>query len=292
MAATMSRPASLRGRTGRVTDFHTHIFPSWLQRRRDEFLERDATFGELYGDPKYKLATVDDLVRAMDEDGVDRAVTMGMGWTDIELARGCNDYIAESVQRYPNRIIGLGSVNPVWGDEAAIELERCVELGLRGVGEMHPDTQGFDLGDADTMRPVLEVADRYGLVITTHSSEPVGHLYQGKGETTPRTLMRFIENARSYPNVKIVCAHWGGGLPFYALMPEVRDALSNVWFDTAASPFLYSPDVFSTVAGLIGPSRVLPGSDFPLIRFRRIQRDMEASGMRLEELGSSGPFGG
>ena len=37
----------------------------------------------------------------------------------------------------------------------------------------------------------------------------------------------------------IIAAHWGGGLPFYALMPEVRDALQNVWFDTAAGHLLY-----------------------------------------------------
>ena len=59
---------------------------------------------------------------------------------------------------------------------------------------------------------MLEVAQEHGLVITTHSSEPVGHTYAGKGSTTPQVLMRFIENAQAYPNVKIICAHWGGGL--------------------------------------------------------------------------------
>ena len=49
-----------------------------------------------------------------------------------------------------------------------------------------------------------------------------------------------------------MCAHWGGGLPFYALMPEVEDSLSNVYFDSAASPFLYDASVFPTVAGLVG----------------------------------------
>ena len=124
---------------------------------------------------------------------------MGMGWTDPGLAREANDYIIESARKYPDRIIGFCSVNPAWGDAAAREIERCVKLGARGIGELHPDTQGFDIGDATTMAPVLEVAQEYGLVITTHSSEPVGHIYAGKGSTTPRKLMRFIENARAYP---------------------------------------------------------------------------------------------
>ena len=226
----------------------------------------------------------------MDEDGVDRSVVMGMGWTDPGVAREANDYIIESARKYPDRIIGFCSVNPAWGDDAAREVERCANLGMRGVGELHPDTQRFDIGDAATMASVLEVAEEYELVITTHSSEPVGHSYAGKGSTTPQALMRFIENARAYPNVRIICAHWGGGLPFYALMPEVGDALSNVWFDTAASPFLYTPDVFPMVAALVGPEKILPGSDFPLLRFGRVRQQVEQAGMKVEDFAGVSPL--
>ena len=224
----------------------------------------------------------------MDKDRVDRSVAMGIGWTDPGLAREVNDYIIESVRNYPDRIIGFCSVNPAWGELAAREVERCARAGLVGIGELHANTQGFDIGDTDTMRPLLEVANDYSLAITTHTSEPVGHLYQGKGHTTPDVTMRFIENARAYPNVKIVCAHWGGGLPFYALMPEVKDALQNVWFDTAASPFLYSQEVFSIVANLVGADKILLGSDFPLIRFRRIRSQIEESGMMLGDFNGGG----
>ena len=238
-----------------VTDYHTHIFPSSATAERERWLRHDATFRELYTNPDARLASAEELVAAMDEDGVDRSVAMGMGWTDPGLAREANDYIIESARKYPDRIVGFCSVNPAWGDVAAREVERCAKLGLRGIGELHPDTQGFDIGDAATMGPVLEVAEEHGLVITTHSSEPVGHSYAGKGSTTPQALMRFIENARDYPNVKIICAHWGGGLPFYALMPEVREALGNVWFDTAASPFLYTPEVFPRCRRSLGRRR-------------------------------------
>ena len=271
-----------------VTDFHTHIFPPWLRREREKWVERDATFGELFADPKARLATAEDLIRAMDEDAVDRSVTMGIGWTDPGLAHAANDYIIESAQAYPDRIIGFCSVNPAWGEAAAREVERCASAGIVGIGELHADTQRFDIADADTMRPLLEVANERGLIITAHTSEPVGHLYQGKGHTTPEATMRFIENARAYPNVKIVCAHWGGGLPFYALMPEVKDALQNVWFDTAASPFLYSPEIFSLVADLVGADKILLGSDFPLLRFRRIRSQINESGMVMEEFNGGG----
>ena len=50
----------------------------------------------------------------------------------------------------------------------------------------------------------------------------------------------------------VIAAHWGGGLPFYALMPEVREALENVYFDTAASHLLYDATVYRRVIELVG----------------------------------------
>lgn len=263
-----------------IVDFHTHIHPPELRDRREHYVERDATFRELYADPKATLASVEDLLASMDEDGVDVSVVMGVGWTDPGLARESNDYVIDSVRRYPERLVGFASVNPVWGEEAAAELERCADAGLRGVGELHPDTQGFDLGDEDTMAPVMDVVRRRGLIVATHSSEPVGHMYQGKGATRPDVLWRFIVN---HPDVTVVCAHWGGGLPFYALMPEVAEGLGNVYFDTAASPFLYTPGVFETVVRLVGEGKVLMGSDFPLMRAGRLLRGIEGSSLSREE---------
>ena len=259
-----------------IVDFHTHIHPPELRERREHYLERDATFRELYSDPKAKLATAEELLAAMDEDGVDVSVVMGAGWADEGLARESNDYIIEAVERYSKQLVGFASVNPAWGEKAAVEAERCAEAGLSGVGELHPDTQGFDLGDSDTMAPLMEVVRRRGLIVTTHSSEPVGHTYPGKGTVRPEALWRFIE---CYPDVTVVCAHWGGGLPFYALMPEVAEGLRHVYFDTAASPFLYRAEVFKTAVDLVGADKVLLGSDFPLLRAGRLLRQIEGSSL-------------
>ena len=263
-----------------IVDFHTHIHPPGLRERRDHYLQLDATFRELYADPKATLASVEDLLASMDEDGVDVSVVMGAGWTDRGLARESNDYVIDSVRRYPEKLVGFASVNPAWGEAAVDELERCADAGLKGVGELHPDTQGFDLGDPDTMAALVDVVRQRDLIVTTHSSEPVGHPYRGKGTTRPDVLWRFIVN---HPDVKVVCAHWGGGLPFYALMPEVAEGLRNVYFDTAASPFLYTARVFKTVVDLVGAGNVLMGSDFPLIRASRLLSEMEGSSLSREE---------
>jgi len=252
------------------------VFPPWLREDRQRHVERDATLAELYGNPKAAMATADDLVHAMDEDGVDRAVVLGIGWTDQGLARDVNDYLIESVRRYPGRLVGFAGVNPAWGEGAAREADRCARAGLRGVGELHPDSQGFDLGDRDTMAPLMEAVREHRLLLTTHTSEPVGHLYQGKGKTRPEVVWRFLQN---FPDATVILAHWGGGLPFYALMPEVAKALENVYFDTAASPFLYRPDVFRVVASLIGADKILLGSDYSLLRPRRLIGQVDESGL-------------
>ena len=126
----------------------------------------------------------------------------------------------------------------------------------------------------------MAVAQERGLIVTTHSSEPVGHLYTGKGAVTPHILMQFISN---FPDATIVCAHWGGGLPFYALMPEVAAALRNIYFDTAASPFLYTPQVYSAVSSLVGADKILLGSDYALLRPRRLLGEIAASSLAPEE---------
>lgn len=255
-----------------IIDFHTHIFPPWLIENRDKYLSQDVTFSELYKDPNAKMATAEDLVESMRKYSVTTSVVMGIGWSDYGLASEVNDYIIESVKLFPNQLVGFCGVNPNWGKKAIQEVDRCATSGLSGVGEFHPDSQSFSIDDYSIMAPLVEVIQQNGFIVTTHSSEPVGHQYPGKGNIKPEILWKFLQN---FPELTVVCAHWGGGLPFYALMPEVADGLSNVYFDSAASPFLYSESIFPQAVSLVGANRILMGSDFPLINQGRMLRLLE-----------------
>jgi len=256
-----------------IIDFHTHIFPPWIKERRDEYLKRDPCFSLLYSQPKAKLVTAEELVASMDENGIDLSVALNIGWVSHELCVETNNYVLDSMSRYPERLIGFCSVQPKAGDAAIIELERCAKAGARGIGEMRSDVQGFDLRDKMTMNPLVDAAMKHNLIFLTHSSEPVGHQYSGKGSITPDVLYPFILN---FPDLKLVCAHWGGGLPFYALMPEVAKVLTNVFFDTAATAFLYQPQIFPQVSDIIGSDKILFGSDYPLISQSRIMAQIQS----------------
>ena len=271
----------------RIVDFHCHILPPSFPDRHEELAMRDSTYSELFPQPGARMATAESLMEAMRQAGVAHSVALGFGWTDLELARETNDYLIQAVDRHSEQLTGFCTVNPAWGDRALEEVERCVSAGLRGIGELHPDTQGFDISDITRMSPMMELARSLKLPVLVHTSEPVGHHYPGKGKTTPDRVYRFVKN---FPGNTIVCAHWGGGLPFYGLMPEIPEELRNVYFDTAASPFLYRPEIFATVAGIIGPERILFGTDYPLLRHRRILEQVDSSG--LDDLSKSAILGG
>jgi len=264
-----------------VIDFHTHIFSPWIKEKRSEYSRRDPCFSLLYSNPKAKLITAEELIDLMDENEVDLSVVLNIGWVSQDICVETNNYILESISKYPDRLIAFCAVQPKAGDAAINEMVRCAEAGAKGLGEMRSDVQGYSLTDSITMEPLISEVVKHGLIFLTHSSEPVGHQYTGKGNITPSLLYSFIQK---FPELKLVCAHWGGGLPFYALMPEVRDALANVFFDTAATVFLYGAQIFKQVSGLIGSDRILFGSDCPLLEPSQVITQIRASNLNNREM--------
>jgi uncharacterized protein len=258
-----------------IIDFHVHLFPPDVVEQRQKYLVQDEWFRLLYTDPRARMATVEDLIAAMDDAGVDKAVVFGFSWCGTDLCINTNDYTLDAVRRHPDRLIGFASIYPVDGRAAVREIRRCVEAGMRGIGELMPNGQGFSLDDAEVMAPVVDAAQAYGIPIMTHTSEPVGHDYCGKGDVNPQTVYRFVQQ---FPDARLICAHWGGGLPFYEFMPEMKEAMRNVYYDTAASPLLYDDSIFPLMYPLIG-KKILFGTDYWLLNPRPLLRRIRQSGL-------------
>ena len=256
-----------------VIDFHTHIVPQRVKENRHQYVQNDRSFAAIYRDAKAKLATAEELIADMDKDGVDASVILNYGWETHELCVQINNYILESVTKYPKRLIGFCSAAPSEGEVALKELKRCIRGGAKGFGELRLDTQFPEDGWLEIIRPFAELIVENNLLLLAHSSDPIGHAHPGKGEVTPDVLYSL---ATAFPDLKMICAHWGGGLPFYALMPEVKTALKNVYFDSAASPFIYTSEIYGQVAQLVGENKILFGSDYPLIPQRRFLKEITA----------------
>lgn len=260
-----------------IIDFHTHIFSSSVKHQRIDYVNRDPLFAQLYGDHKAKLASAEDLIKSMEEHEITASVVLNIGWSSQELCHESNNYILESVARYPDKLFGFAMVDFTSPETAIEELARCVKYGIKGVGEVRLSTS--QLTDSRDIQPILDFIIENKLTMMLHTSEPLGHLYPGKGDTTPELLYPFISR---FPSLKLICAHWGGGLPFYVLMPKVKKALSHVYFDSAASPYLYSPRIYSDLASMVGDQKLLFGSDYPLLSPKRLLKEIDA--LNLPEL--------
>lgn len=253
-----------------IVDSHTHVFSSAVLQGRHLFAERDRWFAQLHPPGTRYLASPQRLLASMTAAGVDVAVALSFGWADHALCVEQNDCVLDAARLAPGRIIPFCSVQPTAGAAAVAELERVARLGCRGVGELFPDGQEFSLDDSRTMGPILEACAALGLVLCVHGSEPVGRAYPGKGETTPDRLLALARLAAAVaPELPIICAHLGGGLPFYELMPDVRSLAAQLYYDTGAAAYLYEPSALALLAS-VAPGRLLFGSDYPVIGQQRM----------------------
>ena len=217
-----------------IVDIHTHIFPPRFIEQRAELVARDPAFGALYGNPRATVATAEDLLTSMRDAGIDVSVACGFWWSDPALAAE-----HEVAERSGGSIIAFVPARSADGLPSTA-----------GIGEVRED--------AAAAVPEAECA------VLLHCSEEVGHAYPGKsGGLTPGALWELLADR---PQARLIAAHWGGGFPFYGLMPEVRAVIDTgrLLFDTAASHYLYEPAVFARAIDLVGASAIAWGSDFPL----------------------------
>jgi predicted TIM-barrel fold metal-dependent hydrolase len=262
-----------------VIDFHTHVFPPFFEKERRRLFSEEPAFKTLYDSPKTRLASREELLRGMDQAGVDKSVIFGFPWDKPDHFRKHNDYIIESVQHHPDRFVGFCCFSPL-SLQSVEEAERCLHAGLSGVGELALYHSGLTPDVQDTLAELMKLCARKDVPVLFHTNEPVGHDYPGK---TPMRLSQIYRLIKRYPSNRIVLAHWGGGLLFYGLMKkEVGDAFRNVWFDTAASPYLYTPQVYRVASEIIGPDKILFGSDYPLLSPGRYFQEMKSAGISQE----------
>jgi predicted TIM-barrel fold metal-dependent hydrolase len=256
-------------------DAHVHFMPPELAEHLSAFAEQEPYWGLLLtgNPPAHSVqgwASPERMIDDMDRAGIDRVLIQSEYRMTHQACVARNNQALELVRRWPNRVSAFACLQPKAGAVAMDELQRCLDGGLLGVGELNPYGQAHTLEDPDFLR-MVEACIRHNVPLNLHVSEEIGHFYLGK---TPTPLMHYYQLACRYPELKLVLAHWGGGLLFYEIMPEVRRALRNVWYDTAASPLLFPTErIFRQALQCVDHTKLLYGSDYPLLLYPRRQAE-------------------
>jgi hypothetical protein len=151
------------------------------------------------------------------------------------------------------------------------ETARCLRLGAKGIGELAFYESGFGEKERKDLSLLGDYAQENNLPMMIHVNEQVGHAYHGKTRMEFQELVTFVE---SHPGLTTILSHLGGGICFYEFMPEIKKTFVRVYYDLAAVPLLYSQAVYGFVTAYM-PDKVLFGSDYPLLSYKRYVKDMD-----------------
>jgi aminocarboxymuconate-semialdehyde decarboxylase len=288
-----------RAKTTPIIDFHTHFL---VREVLEQCLPHSvATNGGHHQLPPHlfalfeKMMSPQGVIEAMDKLQIDMgvissaAVIEPIHWAEpsvaLKLARQLNDTAAAWAVGSPKRIIG-SFVLPLQDMKLAMtELKRAVDdLGLK-VANVPAEVDGIYLGDS-RFRPFWEAAQDLGVVTFMHpdGAKDPWFFQFGMWNSLGQSLeeAKFMASAiyqgilETYPKLKIVLAHGGGYFPHNMgrLDRNVKNApqsmknitrkpseyLKNFYYDTC----LYDPTILSALLKIVGPDRLLLGSDWPI----------------------------
>lgn len=264
-----------------IIDCHVHLLPEVVRKDRSTFCQSDATFGELYRSEKARLASEEDILSYLDEAGIEKAVVFGFPWEDHDMVRRNNEEVWNFHARYPNRIIPFACLSCQGGDAACQEAEHTLSSGFAGIGELAVYRDGWTKERLESLAPVMDPVRRAQVPVMLHVNEPVGHHYPGKIGVDFVALLELIKTT---PEVDFILAHFGGGIFFYGLLPEVSHIFTRTYLDTAAQPFIYDARVYDVAVQIMGKEKILFGSDYPLLPLARYRKEFEKQQLEEEVL--------
>lgn len=198
----------------------------------------------------------------------DRGLMAVMFDVDSETTTGLrisNDEIVKQARESDGQFLGFASVDPWKGAAAINEVQRCKELGLRGV-KLQPITQGLYVNDR-RFYPLWDACSSLGLPILIHAgttalgNDSAGgrglHLKYG------RPVPAIDDVAADFPQLTIIAAHTGW--PWHLELLAVARHKGNVYIDLSGSAPKYFPHEVVTYFNSVMPHKFLFGSDYPLL---------------------------
>jgi predicted TIM-barrel fold metal-dependent hydrolase len=241
-----------------VTDAHIHVQPWW--ELRAEVLEVMTRGRSDVPELQAIMKSPERLLRRLDQDGIARAVLVNYPSPDLMgFTARVNEYVAEYCKAAPDRLIPMGGVHPRFAEDAAAEVRRAAELGVRAL-KVHPPHMAVEpnayLHGLDALRAIYEEAQRLRLPVMIHTGTSV---FPGARSRTGEP-MAVDDVAVDFPDLKIVLAHGGRPLWMDQAFFLVR-RFPNVHMDVSSIPPRAILRYFPRLAEVA--DKVLYGSDWP-----------------------------
>lgn len=242
----------------KVFDSHIHVQP-WdeIKPAARELL------GNKVGDREQVRRLMEDpgrLVEHLDREKIERVCIINyvapevMGFTEA-----ANDHSARFAKAHPERIIAYGSVNPLHTKDAASDVRRLKEAGIRGL-KIHPSHQLFYpnayRNGLQALEAVYATAEALDMPVMVHTGTSV---FPGARNVYADPI--YLDDVGiDFPGLTLILAHGGRPLWMSTAMFLLR-RFPNFWMDISSIPPKNVPAYFPQIERIA--ERVLFGSDWP-----------------------------
>jgi aminocarboxymuconate-semialdehyde decarboxylase len=203
----------------------------------------------------------------------------------LAISEFLNDHIAEIVQRYPKRFVGLGTIPLQAPDLAIKELERCKKIGLKGI-QIGSHVNDWNLND-ENLFPVFQACQELDMCVFVHPWDMMGQDKMQKywlpwlvGMPAETSLaicsMIFGGIFERLPKLRVAFAHGGGSFP--ATLGRIKHGFDCrpdlVAIDNPISPekyigkfwidsLVHDKKTMDFVLDMFGADKIALGSDYP-----------------------------
>lgn len=289
-------------------DVHTHILPKDIPHWKDQFgyggfitldhykpccarMVRDD--GKQFRDIEANCWNPTTRIEEMDAAGVGVQVlstvpVMFSYWAKaadgLEIAKFLNDHIADIATEYPLRFVGLGTV-PLQDVSLAVkELERCKQIGLKGV-QIGTNVNQLNLSEPQFF-DFFSACVEQDMAMFVHPWEMMGEADMqkywlpwlvGMPAEVSRAICSLIFSGvlEKLPNLRICFAHGGGSFPAtlgriqhgFEVRPDLfrddscgpREYVRKMYFDS----LVHEPAMLRYLVDLAGADQVMLGTDYP-----------------------------
>ncbi len=206
----------------KVINAHCHIYPEKIASKAVKGI-RD--FYDLDMSLNGKL---DDMIRDGSSVGVTHYLVHSVATTPKQVS-SINEFIAESVNAYPDLFTGFGTLHPD-SEDIQGDFDYLIELGLKGV-KLHPDFQQFAMDEERAFR-IGEVVREGNVPMLVHCGD-FRYNY-----SNPDQIKAFLEK---FPEITFIGAHFAGW-SMWEEATEKRSCYENLYVDRSSSRYAPSPE--------------------------------------------------